>query len=117
MTVETEYRLEESRSVTIDASGVGSMTGIGPARPGERWEIKNTSVSATGRCTFADYRGNEVNASRQIDFTNTGDGDSSDTVIKLNPQETVSFAFRGAEGTIGTVVFAGSRFVPGRRSY
>lgn len=117
MSVETEYRLEVSRSVTIAANGVGSASGIGPEKPGERWEIKNTSVSATARCTFADYRGNAIVANRQIDFTSTGDGDSSDTVISLNPQETLSFAFRGIAGTVGTVVFTGSRFVPGRRSY
>lgn len=114
---ETEYRLETSRSVTIDASGIGSVTGIGPTQPGERWEISTTSVSATARCTFADYRGNEIDSSRQIDFTTSGAGDSSDTLIKLNPQETISFAFRGSSGTVGTVVFTGSRFVPGRRSY
>lgn len=117
MATETEYRLEESRTVTIDATGIGSASGIGPTRPGERWEIRTTSVSATGRCTFADYRGNEINASRLIDFTNTGEGDSSDTLVTLKPQETVSFAFRGNEGIIGTVVFSGSRFVPGKRSY
>jgi hypothetical protein len=115
--VETEYRLEESRTVTIAANGIGSITGIGPTKPGERWEIRNTSVTATGECTFADYYGNAVNSKRQIDYTRSGIGDSSDTVIKLQPQETVSCAFEGTAGIIGTVVFTGSRFVPGRRAY
>lgn len=115
--VETEYRLEESRVVTIGVDGIGSMVGLGPSKAGERWEITNTSVSATGDCTFADYRGNEILPQRQIDFTHKASGDSSDTLIKLNPQETLSFAFRGTAGIVGTVVFSGSRFVPGRRSY
>lgn len=115
--VETEYRLDESRTVTIAANGVGVVSGVGPTKAGERWEITNTSVSATGRCEFASYRGNAAVANRQIDFTFTGDGDSSDTVISLRPQETVTFAFTGTAGIIGTVVITGTRYVPGRRAY
>lgn len=115
--VETEYRLEESRSVTIGANGVGQILSIGPARPSERWVIRNTSVSSTSATTFADYYGREINASRQIDFTVQGQGDSSDTVIPLAPQEVISCQFTGTAGVIGTVVFTGSRYVPGRRAY
>lgn len=115
--VETEYRLEVSRSVTFNGSGIGQILSIGPVGPGERWVINNTSVSATVACTFADYYGREINASRQIDYTVQGQGDSSDTKIPLAPQEVISCEFQGAAGGIGTVVFTGSRYVPGRRAY
>lgn len=115
--VETEYRLEVSRTITIGSNGEGTATGIGPTRAGERWEIRNTSVSATAPCTFADYRGNDRNPSRQIDYTRQGIGDSSNTVILLKPQETLSCKFSGTAGVVGTVVFEGSYFVPGRRAY
>lgn len=114
---ETEYRLEVSRTVTIAANEEGIVTGIGPQAAGERWVINNTSVSATGVCRFSDYRGNGTDPSRLIDYTSQGAGDSSDTVITLEAQETISCKFDGAAGIIGTVVLSGSRFVRGRRAY
>lgn len=112
---ESEFQLEQSESVTIDDTGMATRTNIGPSKAGERWRITKTRVFATGRCTFAIYRGNEIIPDKQIEFTYSGQGDSSDTVIDLEPQEKVSIAFSGPVGTIGTVVFSGRTFVKGRR--
>lgn len=114
---ETEYRLDTSRTVTVGTDGNGDIINVGPVQPTERWEIRSTSVTATGQCTFTSYRGNDLNKNNQIDFTRQGIGDSSDTVISLQPQERISFRFVATPGTICTVVLVGSRYVAGRRAY
>lgn len=104
---EAEFHLDISKTVTINAEGIGIVTNIGPERFGDRWEITKTRVFATGRCTFASYRGNEIIPDKQIEFTYGGMGDSSDTVISLAAQDKISFAFSGPAGTIATAVFSG----------
>lgn len=114
---ETEYRLEVSYTVTVGTDGNGNIVNVGPPQPTERWEIRSTSVTSTGQSTFTSYRGNDLNKNHQIDFTRQGIGDSSDTVISLQPQEKISFRFVATAGTICTVVLTGSRYVRGRRAY
>lgn len=116
---ETEYALQQSFTVTIGSDGTATQTRVGPSMSGERWEIRNTSVSTTVGCTFQSFRG-EPNAAGigQIDYTTKGAGDSSDTVIKLQSGEQISFRWsNGTVGGIGVVTISGSRYVRGRRAY
>jgi hypothetical protein len=115
--IETEYVLETSATGVIGASGSVVVTDIGPARPGERWVITNTSVTSSANCVFQTFRGRDALDSRQIDYTEQGKGDSSDTKIELSPQGKICVKWTGAVGVSGTVVFTGSSFVPGRRAY
>lgn len=116
---ETTYALQESYTVTIAADGTATVTNVGPIKNGERWEITNTSVNTTVGCNFQSFRGDPNSTGiGQIDFTTKGTGDSSDTVIKLQSGERISFRWsNGTVGGIGVVTISGNRFVRGRRAY
>jgi hypothetical protein len=117
--IETEYRLQESRSATCDANGTVAITQVGPVRAGERWRIRRFSVSTTSGGTFTVFRGNDVSSpSNQLDYTERAEGDTSETDISLMPGETISFLWDDCDASaVGTVRFEGDRFVPGRRAY
>lgn len=115
---ETEYRLEEFVSVTLNSNGAGNRGGIGPKLPGERWEIHFFGASGTGGARLQIMRGEAFAASRQQDITDRADGDTSETTLKLMTNETISFWWtRGLANAVMTCSISGSRFVPGRRSY
>lgn len=118
MPIETEYRLDESFSVTIATGGTATRQSVGPSRPGERWEITNMSVSGTSPAKLQVFRGNSTDRSKQIDVTVTAQADTSDSKTTLRNGETISFLWTG--GTVGatmSVHIEGSRFVPGQRAY
>jgi hypothetical protein len=118
MAVETEFRLQDSRSVTLDANGEATVTNIGPTRPNERWKVTRFSVNTTVACDFQVFRGNDTNADYQIDFTSKGAGDTSETDLPLSVGETISFKWSaGTPGAIGTIRWEGSYFIPGKRAY
>lgn len=116
--VETEYRLEDLASVTLDSDGNGSVVGKGPVQPGERWEIKFFGANGTASARLVIVRGTSNDASRQLDITDRADGDSSSTDVKLQTNEVISFFWTGGvAGAAMTCSIQGSRFVPGRRAY
>lgn len=116
--IETQYRLEGFRDVTLDANGEASIPAIGPTRPNERWKVTRFSVNTTASCTFQVFRGNTLDSQYQIDFTAKGAGDTSETDLPLSVGETISFKWsNGTPGSTGTIRWEGSYFVPGRRAY
>lgn len=117
-TVETEYRLEGFREVTLDANGEASVFAIGPSQAFERWKITRLSVNTSAACDFQVFRGNTQENQYQIDFTTKGAGDTSETDLQLQVGETVSFKWSdGSSGAVGTIRWEGSYYVPGRRAY
>lgn len=117
MVTETEYPLEASAQGII-ASGTANQINIGPRLPGERWEIDGFSATGPFAARLQIMRGNSFDVTRQLDFTNRADGDSSDTKLKLMSGESISFWWsNGASGAVMTCNVLGRRFVPGRRGY
>lgn len=110
-----EFRLAESRSVTLDVNGLATVTAVGPVVYGESWTVERISVSTTARCKFTVYRGNATEPQYQIDGTVRGDLDTSDTNIPMMAGETISFKWEnGLAGSAGTVRIEGKRIVRGR---
>lgn len=106
--------LLESRSVVLNATGTATVIGLGPARYGESWHIKLFSVNTTVRCKFTIHRGNQTTAQYQIDGTNRGDLDTSNTDIVLSTGETISCLWSaGTNGARGTVRIEGTRVMRG----
>lgn len=115
---QTEYRLEGFRDVTLDANGEASIVAIGPTRPNEKWNITRFSVNTTVACEFQVFRGNTLDSQYQIDFTQQGAGDTSETDLTLQVGETISFKWSGGtSGATGTIRWEGKYFIPGRRAY
>lgn len=115
--IQTEYRLEESVSVTLVA-GAGNRGGIGPKVPGESWKIRFFGASGPNSARLQIMRGEAFDASRQLDLTDRADGDTSETDITLQTNETISFWWTGGvSGSVMMCSIQGSRFVPGRRAY
>lgn len=110
-----EYPLAESRSAILDASGTATVIGVGPVLYGESWKIELISVSTSVRCKFTVYRGRDTSASYQIDGTVRGDLDTSETNIKLQTGDAISFKWEnGSPGASGTVRIEGTRTIKGR---
>lgn len=110
-----EYPLAVSRSVTLDSSGIGRVTGVGPVRYGESWHITLFSVNTSVRCRFTVHRGNDTSAAYQIDSTDRGDLDTSPTDIRLQAGETISFLWqKGTAGAVGTIRIEGTINLRGR---
>lgn len=116
--IETSYRLDQSRSVTIGATGTAEVLGIGPQRANERWYIKlfNVKTGSTGQ--FQVFRGNDVQNANQIDFTGRADGDTSPCDIRLQSGESISVKWSNClAGATGIFKFEGESILPGKRSY
>lgn len=116
--VETEYRLEEFASSTLDGTGTGNQINVGPKLPGERWEITTFGASGSAIAKLQIMRGNSFDASRQIDVTTKANADTSATSITLLSGESLSFWWTGgSSGASMKCSIQGSRFVPGQRAY
>lgn len=110
-----EYRLQESRTATLDSNGAAVVIGVGPVVYGETWKVERISVSTTSRCKFTVHRGDPTSPTTQIDGTVRGDLDTSETNITLLNGESIAFKWsNGAAGAVGTVVIEGTRTVRGR---
>lgn len=110
-----EYRLEETRTVTLDGNGNATVIGVGPTVYGETWRVKRFSVNTGSRCKFTVHRGISVEDTTQIDATGRGDLDTSETDVPLNIGETLSFKWAGGTpGSSGMVRIEGTREVAGR---
>lgn len=115
----TEYALDESPQVTIDANGEGETTPIGPVNQGEEWSDIFYSISlSTGTGTCRVYKG-FASARRQVDFTTKGEGDTSEqATMKLRRGDVILARWTGATpGAVATFHIEGTRRVPGRRAY
>lgn len=110
-----EFPLAVSRSVTLDSSGTGRVTGVGPVKYGESWKVTLFSVNTTSRCKFTIHRGNDTTPQYQIDATVRGDLDTSATDITLQAGETISFLWaNGTPGAVGTIRLEGTITMRGR---
>lgn len=115
---ETEYALETAAQVTLDASGSGQVTNVGPTQQSERWEVRGFSASGANSARLQVMRGNSFTPNRQLDLTDRADGDTSETDINLRSGESISFWWtNGVAGTVMTCTIRGSRFLKGRRAY
>ena len=115
--IETRYQLDKSSAAAFDANGVATVV---IANNGvSRWVVKllnvNTSSGTQTRCTV--YRG-EATSRNQVDFTRSGNGDTSPTDWVVNPGEylTARWTF-GVPGTFATFRVEGDDMVKGRRAY
>lgn len=114
---DTTLALLKSATATFVAGGIATAelrnNGL------SRWHIKlinvTTASSTQTRCTV--YRG-EVNPRNQLDYTKTGNGDTSPTDITVQPGEyvTVQWTF-GTVGAIAVVRIEGEEILRGRRAY
>lgn len=111
------WKLDETRSVTYDGNGTGSIT-ITPGGARERWEIHFVSVSSTTAVNsnkvpeMREHRGS-VNGP-QIGGTYSATADSNTDPILLQMNEGIAFVFRnGDPGAVGTVHIEGLRLVWG----
>jgi hypothetical protein len=109
--IEIKYPLEESCTATTGADGVAAVVGVKSVDIGERWVIELTNVKLIGNCKFQTFRGADLVDGNQIDYTDWSVHDVSDTRIELRNRETISCKWTGDVGVVGTVVFAGSKFV------
>lgn len=118
MADETEYTLDAFAQATLNASGTGSQINIGPTAPNERWVIEFLSASGSAPAKLQVMRGNSFDGSRQLDVTTKAQADSSNTSIKLQSGERISFWWTsGTPGAVMMCSIQGSRFVRGKRGY
>jgi hypothetical protein len=109
----TEYRLDTFVQVTLDASGAGSVSNVGPTVYGEKWHITLFSAKGPNTARLEIFRGPS-----KIDGTEFADNDTSSTDITLQLGETLRFAW--TNGTVGNIMqcyLSGDRTVRGNRSY
>ena len=100
------YYVSGTREITLDSSGEGRTTPIGPAKQGEEWDIQRYTVTCTSGCNVTVYR-NGVGAG-QVDFTSKGSGDSSEwsPPMKLKSGENIVFAVTNGTASATFNVYA-----------
>lgn len=110
-----KYQLAESRTVVLDGKGSAAVLGIGPVRYGESWVIHRFSVNAPAKCRVTVHRGYGVDPTTQIDATNRGDLDTSETNIALQSGEQISIKWsNGTPGNTCIIRIEGDRILAGR---
>jgi hypothetical protein len=118
MPVETELQLSRSITVTIGASGIGSVS-LGPSRYGERWHISTMTVQSTSvtHPTARVFRGTSITGI-PLDVSIRGDKDTSACDIDLRSCDSVTCEWRLADaGSVCTFSVDGSQFLVGQRAY
>lgn len=116
MIVETQIALLETLNATFDASGIAQATtqvGVN-----QRWVIELLSITTTSssqtKCIV--YRGRIGGA--QLDYSVTGNGDTSNTHIELRQGETLAVQWTGGTaGSSAQMNVEGSKFIRGLRGY
>jgi hypothetical protein len=113
---ETELALAETLRGTFDASGIA--VGSIQVGPNQRWKVTlmNTSTTSTSQTRCTVYRG--LLNGQQLDFSRTGNADTSNTDIELQQGEKLVVEWTG--GTVGTTAaldIEGKKYLKGRRGY
>lgn len=112
---ETKLYLNKSGSVTLDSAGEGTVElSVGAL---ERWKITilNTSGNSTAQPKLTVLRKTD---SRQLDYTVTGNGDTSSADIELRQGEAIQAVYTGGTaGAIMTFSITGDIYLRGRRGY
>jgi hypothetical protein len=111
--METEASLDETGSVVLDASGNGTVV-LRPSNAHERWVITTTVVrvnSGTNIPSCVTYAGSSgVTGGTPVDTTVTGNGDSSDTRVEINPGSFFTVVWTGGDvGATASVTVTGKR--------
>lgn len=114
---ETELLLTSTINATFDANGnaVASI-GVGPNR---RWVITllNTRTTSTTQ-TRHWVRRNTPSTGQQLDFSRTGNGDTSSTSIELKSGEKLIAEWTGGTpGALASLDFEGTEYLKGQRAY
>lgn len=106
---ENRVPIRDSRTVTLDASGNGSVQ-FGPGRPNTRWLIEGVSVSVSTKVLEAlgvltDSSGARISET----FTaSSGDSDNALPDTPLWPGQTYRFTWTGGDvGAVATASFRG----------
>lgn len=107
--------LQDSRTVTLSTSGVGSVT-FGPQRPNTRWEIQRITVSTSTnyREPIARIYKGTVNNGTLVTSTYSGSNDTDPAVTdgSLWPGEYFTCVWtRGDSNAIAIVTFSGIEHV------
>ena len=113
---ETELVLSFTINAMFDVNGVAS--GEAQVGPNRRWKITllNTRTTSTTQTQVTVYR-NTIGG-QQLDFSRTGNGDTSNTDIPLAQGEKLAVEWTGgASGTIASLDVEGIEYLRGQRAY
>lgn len=110
--VETEYDLDISFSVNLDANGTGWIQGVGPAQQRERWQIRSiqTFVANATKESRLFIFGDSLD--KMLAGTYSGNLDTNDTVFELASGRQLNFKYQDGEPfATATITITGSRYV------
>lgn len=118
----TTLDLDTVAQATVDANGTATTLGVGPSRYKEKWIIDRYSISlANGEGSICRVYEGYVDARRQRDYTQQGEGDTAaNASLELQVGDKLVVQWTGATSAIGnvaTVTFRGSIELPNRRVY
>ncbi len=111
---EQTWVLSESISITLDASGNGTVW-IGPQRPGQRWRVRGAAVSTTTAVkvpTFNLYRGGP-SPGNLLAATYTGSSDSTnDLAEEFSPGAFLTGVWQGGDvDAVATLSLSGDLLI------
>ena len=111
-----EIPLQESVSVTLDASGNGTVT-IGPVNQFQVWNVTNEGCTVTSNVkepVFKLFLSNGLSAGAFLGGTNQGSNDSDDLAVTLYPGMKLTGRWTGGDvGAVATLALTGTVTVPG----
>lgn len=116
VSVETETMLNVRISAIFDGSGIAN--GMITVGPNQRWVVRlfNTNSDSANQTHCTIYRGSV--GGTQLDFTRTGNGDSSNTTVDLRQNEMISVQWEGGTpGATANLDIEGTVYQKGRRAY
>lgn len=114
--VETELALLKTLRGTFNASGIAEASAQVPANT--RWKIRLFSTTTTStRQTTCTIRRGSVDGP-QLDFSVTGNGDTSSTDIDMGQNQTLYVRWtNGTTSANASLNVEGSEYIKGRRGY
>lgn len=112
----TRLQLSESYSATFNADGIATLSGIGPAKAGERWKIDSIQVTtdSSQETTVTVYR-----RSNPIAGSYSGNFDTAvGSMIVLNPGEALNIIWEhGTPGASALATIEGRHELRGNLAY
>jgi len=116
--VETELELYKQYSVTLDSTGAGTISAIGPVNHGERWVIQATQTAIPASVAQARLQIFWQGLTAMVEGTYSANMDNTNTVFELMAGQKLNYVFAGGDAAvIATITLRGKLYLAGQRAY
>jgi hypothetical protein len=116
--VETELELYKQYSVTLDGTGAGTISDVGPVNHGERWVINATQTAVPASVAQSRLSIFWAGLTAMVEGTYSANMDNTNTIFELMAGRKLYYVYSGGDaGVVATITLRGKLYLAGKRAY